>query len=100
MRAYVAAKGKCKGQKTISDEYVTKAEFRYLLIALKLYYNLWLEFDELDITGDKRVSAKEFKAGEMKIAAWGIRLKDSNATFQGLLKRYNAQEHITFTDYC
>jgi hypothetical protein len=97
IRAYEVSKNKCKGTKTYSDDYVSKAEFRYLLIGLKLYYHLWIEFEAFDKTGDRRISETEFLAGQDIIHQWGIKVKDPKATFEALLKKYNAQANITFT---
>ncbi len=55
MRAYQASKTKVKAAHTFGDDYVSKAEFRYLLIYLKQYYSLWLTFDAVETTGDRRL---------------------------------------------
>ena len=44
IRAYAESKEKVVTKHTFGDDYVSKAEFRYLLIYLKLYYNIWIEF--------------------------------------------------------
>lgn len=100
IRAYVAAKGKVKGKKDFSDDYVSKAEFRYLLIYLKLYYHLWIEFDSIDKTGDRRISEAEFVAGQPILAKWGVCNSKVEAIFADLLKKNNAEGHITFTQFC
>lgn len=100
IRAYTASKNKIKSKHTFGDDYVSKAEFRYLLIYLRLYYTLWLEFDALDVDGERRLSEAEFVAGRGRLAAWGLKIKNPQATFQELLKTYNANAHITFTDFC
>ena len=51
IRAYQASKDKVQAKHTFGDDYVSKAEFRFLLIYLKLYYNIWIEFERLDIGG-------------------------------------------------
>ena len=98
--AYAAAKGKVKGKKDFSDDYVSKAEFRYLLIYLKLYYHLWIEFDSIDKTGDRRISEAEFVAGQPILAKWGVCNSKVEAIFADLLKKNNAEGHITFTQFC
>lgn len=45
MNAYQASKDKIKAKHTFGDDYVSKAEFRYLLTYLKQYYDLWLQFE-------------------------------------------------------
>lgn len=100
IRAYEAARGKIKGKKPYSDDFVTKAEFRYLLIYLKVYYHLWIEFESLDKTGERRISEDEFVGGQDILAKWGLKCDNPKGVFEGLLKKYNAQVHITFTEFC
>ena len=76
MRAYQAAKGKIKAAHTFGDDYVSKAEFRYLLIYLKQYYSLWLTFETMETTGDRRISKQEFVNGKTTVEQWGIKIKN------------------------
>lgn len=100
IRAYEASKNKIKSKHSYGDDYVSKAEFRYLLIYLRQYYHLWIEFEQLDIDGERRISEKEFVNGRGKLASWGIKVADPVATFQNLLSTYKENAHITFTDFC
>jgi len=91
MRAYQASKSKIKGSKPYSDDYVSMAEFRYLLIYLRQYYTLWSDFQHIQLDGDRRVSETEFVKGAPYLDhSWGIRIKNPSETFKGLLKKYNA----------
>jgi hypothetical protein len=56
MRAFQAAKKKLKSKNPHGDDYVSKAEFRYLLVYLRQYYNLWDQFDTIEIDNDRRIS--------------------------------------------
>ena len=38
--------------------------------------------------------------GQAYLQEWGIHLEDPKKTFGELLARYNAQGHITFTEFC
>lgn len=101
MRAYQAAKGKIKGTKPYSDDYVSMAEFRYLLIYLRQYYTLWTDFQTIEQDGDRRISENEFVQGAPYLDhSWGIRIKNPQEIFKTLLKKYNAQANITFTEFC
>ncbi len=100
IRAYTAARDKISSQHSYGDDYVSKAEFRYLLIYLRIYYQLWLEFEELDKSDDRRLGEAEFVAGKDRLKAWGIKLKNPSETFQQLLKQFNANANLTFTDFC
>jgi hypothetical protein len=42
----------------------------------------------------------EFVNGKDYLAAWGIKMADPKATFEELLKKYNANANITFTQFC
>ena len=56
MRAYQASKDKIKGKSDFSDDYVSRAEFKWLLIYLRFYYQLWEDFEKLDVDGERRIS--------------------------------------------
>lgn len=56
MRAYQASKDKIKSAHTFGDDYVSRAEFKFLLIYLKFYYELWEDFKTIDVDGERRVS--------------------------------------------
>ncbi len=56
MRAYQSAKNKIKAKNSHGDDYVSKAEFRYLLQYLRQYYQYWVAFERIDTSKDRRVS--------------------------------------------
>lgn len=56
MRAYQAARAKFASKHTYGDDYVSKAEFRYLLIYLREYYEYWENFQFIEVDGDRRIS--------------------------------------------
>ena len=60
IRAFNAAKTALKAKSQYGDDYVSKAEFRYLLMYLRQYYEFWLMFRALDADMDRRVSPAEF----------------------------------------
>lgn len=100
IRAYAASKNMITSAHSFGDDYVSKAEFRYLLIFLRMYYHLWLEFEELDKSDDRRLGEAEFVNGKDRLKAWGIKLDNPSEKFQKLLVKYNAVGHLTFTDFC
>ena len=55
MRAYKAADANSTG-------FVSKSEFRYFLLYLCHFTNLWITFATIDSSGDRRVSQQEFLA--------------------------------------
>lgn len=42
------------------DDYITKDEYRFLLKYLRMYYEYWVAFDQIDLDSDGRISYKEF----------------------------------------
>lgn len=79
IRAFEAAKIKSKSINSHSDDYVTKDEYRWLLKYLHMYYELWHAYEEIDTSGDRRVSFEEFKKAIPKLKEWGIDLRDPKA---------------------
>lgn len=61
MRAYQSAKAQLKSKNSYGDDYVSRAEFRYLLKYLRQYYEYWVAFDQVDTDDDRRISLEEFK---------------------------------------
>lgn len=64
MRAYQAAKNKFPSRNPYGEDYVSKAEFRFLLIYLREYYEYWENFQYIEQDGDRRISEKEFMEGQ------------------------------------
>lgn len=56
MRAFQAAKNKIPAKNPHGADYVSKAEFRYVLMYLRQYYEYWVAFDEIDTNDDRRIS--------------------------------------------
>ena len=60
IRAFNRAKTALKAKTKYGDDYVSKGEFKYLLRYLKEYSNYWFVFNQIDTSGDRRVSRGEF----------------------------------------
>lgn len=56
MRAFQSAKNKLKSKNPHGDDYVSKAEFRFVLMFLRQYYEYWVAFDEIDKNDDRKIS--------------------------------------------
>lgn len=50
-----------------NSDYVEKDEFDFLIYYLQLYFKVWQIFDEIDQSGDRRISFPEFKMFEKKL---------------------------------
>ena len=68
-RAFQAAKNLGSGK---NADYVEKSEFRLLLVYLRQYFELYVAYNRLDSSDDRRLSLPEFRAGVELLATWGI----------------------------
>ena len=86
MRAFNAAKDAVKKKKTgkvyDDDDYVSREEFRFLLLYIRQYYEYWVAFQRLDVDNDHKVSLLEFIAAKETMAKWGIHLDNPEETFK------------------
>ena len=100
LRAFNAAKALYKGRGTggIDDDYVSRAEFRMLLIYLHQYYELFKIFAIIDSGGDRRIDEGEFVAAVPRLAQWGLRIADARQTFREI--DTNGGGQILFYEFC
>ena len=82
MRAFTAAKNKVKSKSAYGDDYVNRAEFRYLLKFLRQYYEYWVAFDRIDTNDDRRVTLAEFKMAKPELEKWGIDMSNPEKSFR------------------
>ena len=64
------------------DDYVSKGEFRFLLKYLRLYYELWVAFDRIDTSDDRRVSESEFMAAVPLLEKWNVNMANPEAEWK------------------
>ena len=76
LRAYEEAKKFNKSKNPISEDYVQLPEFRIFLLYLRLYFEYFVMFREIDTTDDHKVSIEEFKKAIPILSKWGIIIKD------------------------
>ena len=74
-RAFHAAKSCGAGG---SPDYVEKSEFRLLLVYLRQYFELYIAYDRLDSSDDRRLSLPEFRSGVQLLARWGIDIAEED----------------------
>ena len=58
------------------------SEFRTLLLYLRQYLELWVMFDAIDTSKDKRIDEDEFAAAVGLVAEWGLKVTDPAALFK------------------
>lgn len=102
MRAYQASLLKVKSKSPLTEGLVSRGAFKFTLIYLRFYYELWEDFEKMDEgDGDRRISEAEFVKGkDILINDWKIKIDDPSAKFQEILKKYEANANITFTQFC
>ncbi len=81
IRAFNAAKKKLKANNPHGDDYVSKAEYKYLVLYLKQYYNYWQLFDAVDTSNDRRINLQEFKNAIPLLAKWGVKIENPQTSF-------------------
>lgn len=81
IRAFTAAKTKLKAKSKYGDDYVSKAEFKYLIQYLKEYTNYWIVFDEIDTSDDRRISVEEFEKAVPSLQARGLKIPNAKQAF-------------------
>jgi len=75
LRAFYAAKDKCRTRKSRSD-YVERREYKWLLQYLKQYFEYWVVFDSADLDSDGRVTWSEFEFALPLMSKWGIDISE------------------------
>ena len=98
IRAFNAAKTKLKASSKYGDDYVSKAEFKYLLQYLKEYTNYWVVFNEIDTSKDRRISLEEFEKAVPALKERGIKLPDGKQAFKEI--DTNNGGMILFDEFC
>jgi hypothetical protein len=104
MRAYQASLKKVKSTNPLTEGLVSRGAFKFTLIYLRFYYELWESFEKID-TGadgqDRRISEAEFvKGADILINDWKLKIDDPSAKFKQILQHYGAEANITFTQFC
>ena len=75
-QAFNTAKNLLKGSSTHDKDFVSKDEFKYLLIYLRQYYDYWTVFNAIDTSKDHRVTSVEFQAAVPILEKYGVDMKD------------------------
>ena len=94
-RAFAASKDMGGGK---SSDYVEKSEFRLCLVYLRQYFELYVAYNRLDSSDDRRLSLPEFKAGVKLLETWGIDIEDVDAEFAAI--DTNGGGIVLFDEFC
>ena len=98
IRAFNAAKNALKAKSSHGDDYVSKAEFIYLISYLRQYYKYWNIFDEVDSSDDRRISREEFAKAQPTFKKYGVNIQNVNELFNKI--DTNNGGIILFDEFC
>ena len=98
MRAFQAAKTKYKAKSKYSDDYIEWMEFRIFLVYLRQYFEYWVMFERVDVSGDHKISLDEFKKAIPTMKKWGVVITDPVKEFKKIDK--NGGGSIMFDEFC
>jgi len=84
MRAYQASLKKVRSNNPLTEGLVSRGAFKWTLIYLRFYYELWEDFEKMDAgDGDRRISEAEFVKGkDILVNEWKLKIDDPSAKFQ------------------
>ena len=98
LRAYNKARlAKPSANKTQND-YVTKDEFIYMLIYLRVFYEFYIQFTLLDSNDDQQLSFAELEKGKAVLQRWKI----DTGNLIGVFKQMDqfGGGTISFREFC
>jgi Ca2+-binding EF-hand superfamily protein len=98
IRAFNAAKTSLKAATSHGDDYVSKAEFKYLIQYLRDYSNYWFVFNQIDTSKDRRVSLEEFEKAVPLLEQRGLKVPNAKAIFHKI--DTNNGGYILFDEFC
>ena len=72
MRAFTQAKAYAKPTTSFGDDYVSLCEYRFMLKYIRVYYEYWVAFDQIDRNDDHRISKAEFVKAQHVLEKWDV----------------------------
>ena len=98
IRAFNRAKTALKASSQYGDDYVSKAEFKYLIQYLREYSNYWFVFNQIDTSKDRRVSMTEFEKAAPILKERGLKVPNAQVIFNKI--DTNNGGYILFDEFC
>ena len=86
-KAFKATKTKLIAMTKYGDDYLSKAEFPYLVQYIKNYYIYWAIFNKIDIDHNKKLSLVEFNKAKPIFEANKIAVPDVRELFNSIDKQ-------------
>lgn len=94
LRAFEAARAKVQSSAPYSKDYVSRKEFRYLLMYMSRYQEIWRAFNKLDENQDARISKEEFLKARTQLEGCGVDISDSNFTWASIDRDGSGRIHF------
>ena len=100
LRAFEAARNIIPSSAPYSKDYVSRKEFRFLLMYLRKYQDIWSSFNKMDDNQDARISKDEFLKSKPNLQAWGVDMSDPNYTWASIDRDGSGRIHFyEFADF-
>ena len=94
LRVFEAARNKVPSSAPYSRDYVSRKEFRFLLLYLRKYQEIWAAFNKLDDNQDARISKEEFFKSKANLQRWGVDMSDPNFTWASIDRDGSGRIHF------
>ena len=94
LRAFEAARNKVPSSAIYSKDYVSRKEFRFLLLYLRKYQEIWAMFNKMDDNQDARISKEEFLKYRSKLEGWGMDMTDPNVAWANIDRDGSGRIHF------
>lgn len=86
MRAYQASLLKVRSKNPVTEGLVSRGAFKFTLIYLRFYFELWEDFKTIDEGGERVIDEAEFiKGSPLLINDWKLDIPDPSAKFKTIL---------------
>jgi Ca2+-binding EF-hand superfamily protein len=79
---------------------IERDEFRLLLVYVRHFFEMYVVFNRVDLSTEKRISLAEFREGLAKLAAQGIKITESETEQEFRSLDTNGKGSIPFDDFC
>lgn len=83
-----------------NDGLIEWMEFRIFLVYLRQYFEYWVMFQNVDTSGDHKITLDEFKNALPKMKEWGVEIKEDDAETEFKNIDINGEGSITFDEFC
>ena len=98
IKAFAKSKDMVQSKNKNADLYVGKGEFRYLILYIRQYYELYVAFAIIDKDDDRNVDYEEFLKAVPMLKSWGVNMSNPEKEFKECDQDGHGQ--INFSEFC